>query len=258
MGPFVSSEFSYKLNTKKVLELGALPEIYLSTSLADSKKTLLSYASTYLKEEIQAEAVSRNLEAFSRFLKSVVPTTGQFIDYSKLAKNAKISRHACSRYFEVLEDTLVGYRVFPFEPALETADLVKHPKFYFFDTGVYNGMIQNFSASLDRIGVLAEQLIYSQLLHSAHSFDKNIEISTFRTRGGLEVDFICKLENEILAIEVKASDSLSSEDVGPLNAFKSYYPKRHLKFVFHLGAKPKKIDGIWCLPWQEGLREIGL
>lgn len=258
MGPFVSSELNYQLDTKKGLELGFLPEIYLSEKTGDAKKNLLSYVSTYLKEEIQVEAVSRNLESFSRFLVAVVADVGLFVDYSKLAKRAKISRHACARYFEVLEDTLVGYRIFSFADVLETADLVKHPKFYFFDPGIYNGMVRNFSSSVDRIGILSEQLVYSQLLHSAHSMDKEIEISTFRSRGGLEIDFICKLDSAVYAIEVKSSDHLEASDVSALNSFKSYYKQKHSAFIFHLGTKRRKLDGVWCLPWQEGLREIGL
>jgi predicted AAA+ superfamily ATPase len=258
MGPFVSAEFSYELDTKRCLSIGTLPEVYLSTKAAESKRNLQSYVNIYLKEEIQAEAVSRDLEGFSRFLKTVIADVGQFIDYSKLAKRAKISRHSCARHFEVLEDTLIGYRLHPFQELEEAASLIKHPKFYFFDTGVLNGMLQNFVPSMDRMGILSEQLVFSQLFHSANAFGRNIEISTFRTRGGVEVDFICKIEKDVFAIEVKSSDNIHSADLYSVHAFKKSYAKKHACFIFHMGDKRKKIENIWCLPWQEGLKEIGL
>jgi predicted AAA+ superfamily ATPase len=257
IGPLVSSELNYEMDTKKCLSVGFLPEMYLSTSAAEARKNLMSYTSTYLREEIQAEALSRNLESFSRFLKSVVDDVSTFVDYSKLAKRAKISRHACARYFEILEDTLVGDRLFPFQDCLESADLIKHPKFFFFDPGVYNGMVQNFVVSSDRIGALSEQLVFSQIKNSALSFDKTIEISTFRTRGGLEIDFICKVDNHVFAIEVKSSDNIGLKAIDSLKAFENYYTKKHEKFIFHMGTKKQKIEGIWCLPWQEGLKGMG-
>ncbi len=258
LGPFIAAEFQYKIDTEKLLKYGGLPEVYLSEKAALSKRLLSSYTGLYLKEEIQAEALTRNLESFSRFLKAILTQVAQFIDYSKLAKIAKVSRQSTARYFEVLEDTLIGYRIFPMPDCLETADLIRHPKFYFFDPGIYNGMIANFEATQDRMGVLSEQLVFSQLFHSAKAFDKNFEISTFRTRGGAEIDFILKLENEIFPIEVKSTDNLHSDDIRSLKIFSDYYKKKYTPYLFHMGTAAKKIDGIWCLPWQQGLSEIGL
>ncbi|MFZ4405465.1 MAG: ATP-binding protein [Pseudobdellovibrionaceae bacterium] len=258
LGPFIAAEFEYKMGTEKLLKFGSLPEVYLSEKATFSKRLLSSYTGLYLKEEIQAEALTRNLESFSRFLKAILTQVAQFIDYSKLAKVAKVSRQSTTRYFEVLEDTLVGYRIFPMSDCLETADLIKHPKFYFFDPGIYNGMIANFEASEDRRGALAEQLVFSQLFHSAKAFDKSFEINTFRTRGGVEIDFIFKLENQVFPIEVKSTDHIGSEDIKSLKMFSSYYKKKYTPYLFHMGLAVKKIDGIWCLPWQQGMKEIGL
>lgn len=258
LGPFVAAEFQYEMDTQKLLKFGSLPEAYLSTKESFAKKLLMSYVGLYLNEEIKAEAITRNLESFSRFLKTVLTQVAQFIDYSKLAKTAKISRHNCSRYFEVLEDTLIGYRLFPFEDCLESADLIKHPKFYFFDPGIYNGMLSNFEASPDRLGTLSEQLVFSQIMNSAKSFDKDVTISTFRTRSGSEIDFIVKLDQKIYAIEVKHSDELHSSDVKALKSLANYYKKKYTPYIFHMGKEKRKIDGIWCLPWQQGLKEIGL
>jgi len=197
LGPFISSEFDYQMNTRKILEFGALPEMYLSNDEMEKKRVLKSYAANYIKEEIKAEALVRNLDSFARFFSECIKHIGQFIDHTKLAKHSKISRHAIPRYFEILEDTLVGKRIFPLKEDYQSLDLIKHPKFYFFDNGVYNGILGNFTASSDRIGALSEQLVFTQILHSAWARELDITISSFRTRSGTEVDFIVEIEKAI-------------------------------------------------------------
>ncbi len=258
MGPLVAAEMNYKFENEKILSLGSLPEIYLEKSPAQSQKILSSYAANYLKEEIMAEALVRNLESFSRFLNESILNIGQFVDFTKLAKRAKISRHAVPRYFEILEDTLVGHRMQAFKELIESEDLIRHPKFFLFDNGVYNGLLKNFVPSLDRIGPLAEQLIYTQLLHSAWARDEEIELNSFRTRKGVEVDFILRWQNKIYAVEVKTSDRLSSRDCESLIYFAKQYPKQSGLFIFHLGRKEQKFGPVWALPWQQGLKELGL
>jgi predicted AAA+ superfamily ATPase len=238
--------------------MGTLPEAYLGEKTKDTIRLLQSYAANYLKEEIKAEALTRNLESFARFLQECTMNVSQFIDYTKLAKKAKISRHACPRYFEILEDTMVGYRAFPYHEVSTSCDLIKHPKFYFFDNGVYNGLIGNFTASPDRIGVLAEQLVYNQLIHSSWAAEKQLEIFSFRERTGYEVDFIAKLENKIIGIEVKTTDNIQLDDLGGLEYFSKQCLNVSDLFIFHMGIKEKKYGSIWSLPWQKGLKSIGL
>ena len=258
LGPIIAAEMDYKFNTAHVLSRGTLPEICLPESVREAERLLLSYAANYLKEEIKAEALTRNLESFARFLNEAVLSVAQFIDLTKIAKKTKISRHAVPRYFEILEDTLIGYRIQPFTPLMASQDLIRHPKFYLFDNGVYNGMLANFTPSPDRLGVLAEQTVFTQIMHSAWARELNINVSSFRTRKGVEVDFILQIENRIFAIEVKGSDNLSAEDCGGLVYFKKAYAKRCDLFIFHMGQKERRIGPVWALPWQQGLRELGL
>ena len=258
MGPLIASEMSYKFETKKILGMGSLPEIYLEKSATHAHQILQSYAANYLQEEIKAEALTRDLEAFSRFLSEVSLSVGQFIDHSKIAKKIKISRHSVPRYFEILEDTMVGYRIFPFEELTDSEDLIRHPKFYLFDNGVYNGLLQNFVPSPDRIGALAEQLVFSQITHSCWAQNQNATISTFRTRTGVEVDFILKRGNSVVAIEVKTNDNVSADDCDSLIYFGKKAKANKRLFIFHMGTKESKMGPVWSLPWQKGLAEIGL
>jgi len=259
LGPLVACEMDYKLNTTKALELGTLPEMYLEKDRALSERLLKTYAGVYLAEEIKAESLVRDLNSFARFLNEVGVLLGTFIDLTKLAHKAKISRHAAPRYFEILEDSMIGRRLYPFTGCEHELDLIKHPKFYLFDNGVANGMLGNFTASRDRIGILAEQLVLNQLAHSAWAHDVDITISTFRTRSGLEVDYIVELSDKLFAIEVKTSDDVVSEDLTGLEFFNERFRgKVASAFVFHMGKTARKFGKIWSLPWQEGLREIGL
>ncbi len=258
LGPFVASEFLYKMDTHKALSYGTMPEPYLNESEKENKQLLRSYAGNYLKEEIKAESLVRNLDSFARFFLDVSSLVAEFVDFTKLAQRAKISRHAIPRYFEILEDTLIGYRLNCFHSDDHDLDLIKHPKFYLFDNGVYNGLLENFIASSDRIGKLSEQLVFSQLLHSAWTKDQSIKLSSFRTRAGLEVDFIAEYEQELFGIEVKTNDQVMSRDLEGLRFFDKEVQRKKKLFVFHMGKEEKKSGTVWILPWQKGLQEMGL
>lgn len=258
LGPLVSSELNYKGSQDSLLKFGSLPEVYLEKDDRVKKQLLASYFVNYLQEEIRAESLVRNIESFSRALPSAMQTSGQFIDYSKLAAKVKVSRHALSRFFEIFEDTLVGQRIWPDPKLLERADLIKHPKFFVFDVGIYNAVAGSFDLSSERKGVLFEHLIHNQLLHSAWSKNKPIQIASFRTRGGLEVDFIVTLEGQRFAIEAKASTEIVRDELLALHRVKNEYEPKIDTQVACLGTKSKKIDGIWCHPWQVLLKELGL
>ena len=143
LGPLISAELDYQANTQKALTHGLLPEMYLTKDKSTVESVLKTYGATYIVEEIKAEALTRNLEAFARFMSVAIQHAGHFLDYSKLAKEAKISRHACARFYEIFEDTLIGHRIWPYANCAKSADLIKHPKFFVFDNGVYNAIQNN-------------------------------------------------------------------------------------------------------------------
>ena len=257
LGSIVSCEMDYKLDTTQALSHGTLPGILVETDRYVKEKTLSSYAATYLKEEVQAEALTRNLEGFARFLSVCAEYAGRFLDLAKLAADAQIARQSAVRYFEVLEDCLIVQRLAPFAKSAHRR-LVQHPRYYFFDPGVLNGLLGNFKASPDRIGNLFEHLIFTQIAHSALALDKRINVSSYRTEHGAEVDFIVTSNGETLAIESKASRNVGRSDLRGFDSFAEYYGKPHRSMVFYLGAERRKMGRVEVLPWQEGLREIGL
>jgi uncharacterized protein len=256
LGPLSCSELGYECKTTDALEIGTLPGIYLEENREEKEKTLRSYASTYLKEEIQAEALTRNLEGFSRFLFFAAENSGKFLDFSKTASQAQVPRQSATRYFEILEDTLIVNRCETFSKSARRR-LVQHPKFYFFDNGVLNSLLGNFSASPDRIGNLFEHLFFNQLLASSKALDIECRISTYRTEHGAEVDFIVEWKKECWAIEIKASRQIGLNDLRGLKSFGEFHKKAHQACIGYLGDVEKNLDGIAILPWQKLLQKMG-
>lgn len=249
---FSAKEFDFRLNVEKALKYGTLPENYLLNSVDDIEKNLEMYAANYLTEEIKAEALTRNIDGFARFINECAARNSQIIDYTKIAQQTKVSRTSIIRFFELLEDTLIGQRLNCYE--IDGIDTLKHPKFYFFDVGVVNGLLNNYLASKDRIGVLFEALVYSQIRNTTLSLDKKVQIFYFRTRHGLEVDFVIVFGNKKIAIEVK-SGSVNSEDTASLELLKKYDNTIDQLFCVSLTEKTsRKIKNVFVCNLNEFLR----
>ena len=255
LGPLSCLELDCKMDSLKALSLGCMPEPYFMKSKEFATKLLSSYTGTYLQEEVINEAVVRQVHGFSRFLKVVAENSGRSLDFSKLANKAKVNRSAARRYYELLEDTLICEKLDAYSFKKEF-DLVRHPKFYLFDIGIVNAVLDNFKVSQDRIGHLFEHLFFNQLMNSSYAYDVKIEIYHFRTRGGLEVDFVVKIKNRFLAIEVKASEP-SNEELRSLKNIDHYLDGVvSEKYVACLKCAPKQVGDILILPWQDVIERV--
>jgi predicted AAA+ superfamily ATPase len=255
LGPLSCGELGYALDVRQALSFGTLPGIWVEEDNKTREKTLRSYAATYLKEEVQAESLARNLEGFARFLNIVGAWAGRYLDLAKIATAAYIARQTAGRYFEVLEDCLLVRRVDAYAKSL-TRRLVQHPKFFFFDVGVLNGLLGNFEASADRIGRLFEHLVCNQILHEASACDMELRVSTYRTEHGAEVDLIVEIGTRLFAVEVKASRSVAPADSRGLQHFREYYGKNHRSWILYQGTARKQWSDVEVWPWQEGIREM--
>lgn len=218
LGPLVAAEMREPLNVAQAMAFGTLPEVYTLGHSSLAEQLLKTYASTYVKEEIQAEIQLRTLSGFVRFLQAAAEQSGTFLDLSKIAKQAKVPRQSAVRYFEILEDTLIAHRLGPctFAPGV---DLVKHPRYFFFDVGVLNGLLNDFSLGSERKGRLFEHLVFSQIHYTSKALRIDIEIQNFRTRGGTEVDFVFRWKDRIIAVECKSSETVDTSDVRSLHTF---------------------------------------
>jgi predicted AAA+ superfamily ATPase len=258
LGPIFWEELGdEKIPLTQLLSTGTMPGVLSDRSVVDREKTLRDYAGTYLKEEVQAEALARDIEGFSRFLKVAGACAAEFMDLTKMASEAQIKRLSAIRYFEILEDTLIVERVQAFAKS-ERRRLLQHPKFFFFDVGVWNGLLGNFEVSADRIGRLFEHFIYNQISAAAKAHDRDIRVSTYRTEHGAEVDFIVEVGSKIFALEVKASKNVGASDMRGFESFKEFYGKKFHPVVATLSSASKVVNGVPVLPWDEALAELGI
>lgn len=254
LGPLALTELGSRFDVSRALSRGLLPAIYLEEEDV-WKKLLRSYAVTYLKEEIQAEALTRNLEGFSRFFEVIVSRNGNFIDFTKFASQAQIERTSAKRYFDTMVDTLILYPVEAFTKS-QRRRLIQHPKYYFFDVGVFNGIMNNYEVSSDRKGLLFENLFLQILLSEFKGRDLEARISTYRTERGAEVDFILELKSQVIAIEVKASKQIGEHDLTGLNSFRRFLGKKLTPLIIYLGQDALKKDDIEILPLPMAIKRI--
>ena len=255
MGPLCAKELGYDFSGEEAMSHGTLPGIWTESSALEKEKTLRSYAAAYVKEEVQAEGLARNLEGFARFLRHAAESSGKFLDLSKIASAAQTPRQSVVRFFEILEDSLLARKIEPFAQS-SVRRLIQHPRFYFFDPGVLNGLLGNFTVSADRRGFLFEHLVVTQILHEAAARDLEVRLSGYRTEHGAEVDLIVEIGRETHAIEIKASKNVRAEELKGFESFKNYYGRPHRCWLFYEGDVARVVQGVDIRPWQSGLREL--
>jgi predicted AAA+ superfamily ATPase len=261
LGPLTFLELGKDFKLERALTHGTLPGIWLE-DIESCEKTLETYAQTYIKEEIQAEALTKNLEGFSRYLYSIASWSGRQVDHAKISTEAEIERTTAGRYFEILEDTLLVNRLDPFSTKAAMGGvrrIIKHPRFFFFDQGVLNALLQNFNVDNLRKGLLFEHFLFNQIIAIAKGVDQisKMRLTFYRTEGGTEVDFIVEKNNQIFAIEAKCSKNVGPSDLRGLTSFADYVGNKKIKKrVFCTDTKPRKLDDVEVLPWEMGLMEL--
>lgn len=255
LGPLTLDELGDDFDEQAALATGTLPGIAAEPDHRERVKTLRTYASTYVREEIQAEALTRNIEGFVRFLRVAAEGSGQFVDQTRMAKEALVTRATVQRYYEILEDTLLAIRVDSFAKSARKR-LVQHPKYFLFDVGVYNALVGSFDVSADRAGTLFEQFMVTQIAALASSYDAEIRMSSYRTEHRAEVDLIVEHERELWALEFKAGRQVGSGDLSGLRSFGDYYGKPHRRLIAYRGTHRRSIGDVEVWPYRDLLREL--
>lgn len=251
--PFMAVELEEKFSLKSALHHGLLPLIIESENPRD---VLQSYIGLYLKEEIQSEGLVRNLESFSRFLEIMSFSHGSILNITNISRECEIKRKTVENYIEILEDLLLAYRLPIFSKRAQRI-LKSHPKFYFFDTGVYRTLRPK--GSLDRPeeieGIALEGLVAQHLqAWNDYSFEKH-EIGFWNTRSGLEVDFIVYGPLGFWAIEVKNTTRIFPKDTKPLEAFLQDYPMAK-GILLYRGQERILQKNVLCIPVEEFLKQL--
>lgn len=211
------------------MKWGMLPSVITSE---DPKSELKDYVQVYLQREIKEEALVKKFLNFSRFLDFAALTNTEQLNFTSLGSDAQLSPRTVQDYYSILEDTLIGSQLLPYQKTTRKA--VSTSKFYFFDVGVVNFMNRTFEAGKGSqpFAKAFEQLIFCELnAFKSYLLKMDIRLSYWRTHTQVEVDFILEIENEIYAIEVKSSSKPRKSEYSGLLAFKEEYPQSHLIVV---------------------------
>jgi len=213
--PLTSAELHYKCDLDQVLRTGLLPQIQAEP--AHAVEALDAYVSNYIREEIQQEALVRNLDSFARFLEVAALMNGQIVNVAGIARDAAVARPTVQGYFATLVDTLIGFWL----PAWRRRAKVKEvasPKFYLFDPGVVRALAGRLREPLDgsERGFLLETWVLHELRAALAFQNLGGQLHYWRTPNGTEVDFVWTRGNRAVGIEVKAAATWRSEYSTPL------------------------------------------
>lgn len=257
--PLLQVELGEKFSLYKALELGTLPKIYLEADRQIANALLQSYVDTYLREEIQLEAQVRNLNPFIQFLILAAHDNGNSINFTNIARETSVSYQTVKSYYQILEDTLLGFFLLPYRKSLRKR-LSQHPKFYFFDRGIVRALTKTLTVPLepktDTFGRAFEHFILVEIMRTIQYEKLDYTMSYYRTEHGTEVDLILETpQGKIKAIEIKSTNVIQSVHLGGLRSFKAMTPQAELACVC-LAPHRREIGDINVLPWQEVLTWI--
>ncbi|MBI3443562.1 ATP-binding protein [Candidatus Woesebacteria bacterium] len=253
MHPLTAVELGKDFSVSRSLAFGQLPSSYQET---DPKKYLEGYVKTYLETEVFQEGLTRNLAAFARFLETASFSQGSVLNTSEVAREAAIERKVVENYFAILEDLLIGYRLPPFTKRAKRR-LVTHPKFYFFDTGIYRTIRPMGPLDMPEMaeGMAFESLFFQDLLTINDSLRLGYKLYYYRTATGIEVDFVAYGEKGIRAFEVKRLGRISRANLRGLRHFSQDYPGAKC-FLVYGGKKVMREGNIAILPLEYSLKHL--
>lgn len=248
--PLVSPEVEFGELDKR-LQLGGLPSVLTSPI---PHEDLAAYVGTYLKEEIQAEGVARQIESFSRFLEVAALSNGELLNFAQIASDAAVPSRTVQNYYRILEDTLLGYQLPPFRKT-PTRKAVATPKFYFFDVGVAHALVgrEDVRPRTSEYGRALEHLIFLELRAYLDYTRSRTALTFWRTHTKHEVDF---LVGDAIAIEVKAKERVSDRDLRGVRALMEALSLSRKIVVSNERWRSTTDDHIEIFPVDEFLQEL--
>jgi len=205
----------------------------------------------------------RDLKPFQRFLPIAAQSSGQIINFSQIGRDVGVAPQTAEGYFQILEDTLLGFHLPSYHPSLRKQERMSS-KFYLFDIGVLRALLRTIGTTLQSgtyaFGRAFEHFVIREIISLSSYQRKNDEFYYYATHGGREIDLVIdRGSKEKIFIEIKSKDNISAEDIRHLEAISS---EKKLKdssyYCLSLDKNAKKFGNVLCLPWQEGLKELGL
>lgn len=252
--PLTLSEVGFETPVDNLLRWGGLPSVQSDPEFA--RDVLEAYVANYLKEEIQQEALAKDLGSFSRFLEVAALCNGQLVNVSNIARDAGVQRLTVQRYFDVLSDTLIGVWLTAWEKKAKIKE-VSHSKFYFFDPGVVRAIQGLLHEPLERAerGPLLETLVLHELRAWMNVAQTGGTLSFWRTAGGSEIDFVWSRGKTSIGFEIKSATSWKPEHG---KAIKQLLEEKVLTagFGIYLGEHPLQDKSVPVLPYKEFVQRL--
>jgi len=245
--PFVSVEIP-EFDIVKACNNGMLPPHYL---VENATNRLQAYVGDYLQQEIKAEALTRNLNTFTRFLEVAALSNGEILNYNNISLECGVSAPTVKEYFSILEETLIAYIIPAFTRNVKRR-VIQSPKFYYFDVGIANFLLKRTSVNpgSPEFGHAFEHFIMQEIIAYIGYFRPLQNLSYWRTSSGYEVDVI--IGNAEVAIEIKSSDEVQSHHTKGLKAFSEEFPNCRL-IVVSLDKYARRLNNVEVYPALEFL-----
>ncbi len=250
MHPLTAVELGPDFSLNQGLIRGHLPAACTEQNPADY---LSAYVHTYIREEVQQEGLVRNLQAFARFLEAASLSQASVLNISQVARECEVNRKVVEGYFHILEDLLLAWRL-PVFTRKSRRRMSAHPKFFFFDAGVFRTLRPK--GPLDRPeeidGAALETLVFQEIRAVNDNLGLGYDLYYWRTSENQEVDLILYGEKGLIGIEVKRAGAIRNHDIKGLRAFVQDYPMARA-YVFYGGSDRRHLPGIELIPLDQAL-----
>ena len=257
--PFSSFEMGKRFHLKSALEWGTLPEAILAKNKKSAKEYLNAYVGTYLEKEIQQEQWVRKLKPFRKFLSIATQMNGKIINKSKIARDTGVDDVTVANYFEILEDTLLGFTLPAFHFSVRKAQK-QAPKFYFIDPGIKRALSKTLTVELlpqtSAFGEAFEHWFLLEIIKNASYKRKDWSYSYLQTKDGVEIDLIIQRPKDILLIEIKSKDRVSKEDVKALETLSKDIDPKAKKWLVSRDPLERRMGTCRALHWQTALKKL--
>ncbi len=253
MHPFMAGELGGRFDLEAALRLGSVPAV---VSAEDPKSALAAYAALYVEQEVRAEGLARDIGGFARFLEAAAFSHAATLNVSEVARECETSRSTVAGYLELLEDLLVSFRL-PVFARRAKRRLVAHPRFFYFDCGVFNSLrpAGPFERPSEIDGAALEGLVAQHLRAWVAYSESDAGLHYWRTRGGAEVDFVLYGTPGLWAFDVMNADRVRPADLRGLTSFGDEYPEAR-RVLLYRGEHRLLRRGILCLPVEPFLKGL--
>ncbi len=257
--PLTEVELGGAFSLEDILMFGSLPLVFSLFDRSDKAAFLKAYAQTFIKEEILSEQIVRNLPPFRRFLDVAAQTDGNILNYSNVAKDINSDPKTVSGYYDILEDTLLGFRL----PAYHTSirkQQKKAPKFYLFDTGVSRALAGRVDAALTpktfEYGQLFESLVINEIHRRLEYSNKQYKLSFLRVNENLKIDLIVEKANcSPILLEIKSTDKTDERHAKGLLTLGGDF-KNAIKILASKDPTPKSFSDVLACHWIEAINRV--